>query len=1148
MKAHTSDLKNNIKLLGRELSSKITYELNGETIELGDEQLNSITPHYKSALLKSVMKQLDIDSNVEIPEGTVINYQEGIKVGNSYEYLNYGNYVVYSIEKQEDKYSYTIKCYDKMLYTMKDYESMQITYPITVRDFINAICNKVGLTFKNANEQFVNYNKEIPAELYISTDGRSLGYTFRDVLDELAEVTASNICINEEDDELEIRYVKDVGELTNVSGADLTLETDSEVLLDNFELEGKTTQATRSGKNLLNVANTTTTTNGMTFTKNNDNSITLNGTTTANTFYNLNYTQQYFVNFKNGKSYTMSVDKALPHGISITTRRTNPNQNLMTISYNAKEAHYTANADYSTFTYLYIPNGYTFNNYKLYIQIEEGTQATSYEQYGAMPSPDYPSELVSVGYENLFNSSTFVAGDVVGANANIRLSSRQKQYITAGTYTFSTNLDLTTYNYDIAIIPNTPPSTSYTDLYNSGWLTTNTKTITLNVSGYLCIYLRKSDNSTLTVDNISSYWYQFEKSTQHSYISYGKYGIEVKTTGKNLFDNQFRQGNADTTTIAMRIYSKNNYYLKAGTYTLSTNLDLTTLRYAMNLNDNPFPASGSYYDSGWKTINSYTFTAPRDSYFGIIVSYINGANITPSNIENYYFQLEKGTQKTTYEEYKSNTYTYTLDQPLRSIGDTKDLLYIKNGMLYVDRKIGSVVLDGSENWERANTTQSGKYRFFLRNASSYLNNAKFPTSHYQCLNLLKSNLFIPYGNGTSPGDCIEGIGLTTIALNQFGLYANITSIMSVNDFKTWLSINNTEVQYILAEPYTEELGSVETPSTYEGITYLNAPNTTNVSYVSEIDTIDEEYLKDVNVNFGEKFGPVNTIILSRSGGSDKITQSIPEDITDENKIAIEISENQIMNDNNRADFIPEILNQLKGIEYYINDYTSTGICYLNLCDRYRVKVFDNNYKCIMLNDEVNKTQGLEESIYAEKPEETNTEYKHTSTDDRKMNQTYIIAKKNEGTIEEVTQKIIGDNGLEARVGRVETTQTATERTINVISENITYQYDEQGNPISSDINSVKTTTGFTFNADGLTIADSQTNFIALHDNTGTYYKEGNEVIGQYTKDGSKQKDLQLFGVYYYGMSDINDTPMFVAQLYTDENGNEAFGHFYNRGD
>ena len=211
MKAHTSNLKNQIKTMGRELDSKISYTLNGVNVELGKEQLNSITPTYQGALLKSVMKELDIDSNVYIPEKTILNYQFGVKVNGEYEYINFGNYVVYKAEKQEDTNSYKLTCYDKMLYSMVDYEKMNITYPISIRDYIKAICDKLGLTFANASDTFANYDKQIQNELYLDEDENSLGYTFRDVLDELSQVTASCICINE-NDEVEIRYINDTGD------------------------------------------------------------------------------------------------------------------------------------------------------------------------------------------------------------------------------------------------------------------------------------------------------------------------------------------------------------------------------------------------------------------------------------------------------------------------------------------------------------------------------------------------------------------------------------------------------------------------------------------------------------------------------------------------------------------------------------------------------------------------------------------------------------------------------------------------------------------------------------------------------------------------------------------------------------------------
>jgi len=215
MKTHTNDFKSQIKEFGREIDSVITYTDNGSTITLGNEDINSITPVYEGNILKSVMKQLDIDSNTDIPLNTVISFNFGVKIRDNevldyrdnYDYINFGNYIVYKSEKQEDTESYKITCYDKMLYSMVDYVDLGITYPITIRNYINTICTHLGLTFKNASSTFANYNREIAEELYLDEDGESMGYTFRDVLDELAQATASTICINEVDDELEVRYL-----------------------------------------------------------------------------------------------------------------------------------------------------------------------------------------------------------------------------------------------------------------------------------------------------------------------------------------------------------------------------------------------------------------------------------------------------------------------------------------------------------------------------------------------------------------------------------------------------------------------------------------------------------------------------------------------------------------------------------------------------------------------------------------------------------------------------------------------------------------------------------------------------------------------------------------------------------------------------
>lgn len=230
MKDIDNKIISEIKQYGRMLDTIITYEINGEEHLLDSDVLYSVNPHFNSDLLKSVMKELDIESAVEIPKGTLLNIKLGVLVDLSitvaeltkmkmdrfdktpmnllskglkgFKYIDFGNYIVSKDpEYNADTLSYTHKCYDKMLYSMKNYEDMNLTFPLTVREYIKKICNHLGLTFANRNDTFANYNRQITADYYLGYD-----YTFRDVLDELAQVTASNICINA-NDELEIRYI-----------------------------------------------------------------------------------------------------------------------------------------------------------------------------------------------------------------------------------------------------------------------------------------------------------------------------------------------------------------------------------------------------------------------------------------------------------------------------------------------------------------------------------------------------------------------------------------------------------------------------------------------------------------------------------------------------------------------------------------------------------------------------------------------------------------------------------------------------------------------------------------------------------------------------------------------------------------------------
>lgn len=592
MKSISQGYKEQIKTLGKELDAKITYTINNEEIELGAEDINNISFSYEGSILKSVMKQLNIEVNQQIPIGTIINYQFGLKVNGSYEYLDYGNFIVKEEQIQEDTRSYTYTCYDKMLYAMKDYNGITATFPMTLRTYIGHICSSLDLTFKNANETFANYNKQLDVDYFVDANGTFLGYTFRDVLDQLAEVTASTICINE-DDELEIRYVNDT-----------------------------------EGKNKIKLPLVQQTANGVSA-KWEGNTISVNGTNTK-----------------------------------------------------------TDNA------------------------------------WGFMSTAN-------------FTHPDFQPGE---------------------TYTVS--------------------------------------------------------------------------STEHT-----------PGTGYTIY-------------VQMNYYRKNTNNVQNGLFTLQLKED----------------------------VEKITFTVPEDydrpaPIFLGVRKECRDVDIT------FDIMLEEGNQKTEYE---------------------------------------------------------------------------------------------PYG-----------------------------------------------------------------------------------------DTIDEEYLKDVNVKFGEKYGPINSIVLSRSAGADNIYLKDDASIEQNGLCEIKIEDNQIMSGNNRDEFLPDILNTLDGLEYYLNDFSSTGITYYDLCDRYNIKVFDNIYSCIMFNDEINVNQGLQENVYTERMKDSESDYSKADKTDRKINQAYAMIDKQNGVItnfvsqttqtQELNNQRILD--LTQRTNSVEQRITSTEASIEVIEQQVVAgQQSLRNNLVLIDINGISVST------------------------------------------------------------------------------------------
>lgn len=184
MKNVTNSFKENIRTYGRQFDFRI--KLND--ILSDEDNFNYIKPTFNGNLFGTIMHQLKIDTKLLIQKGTKINVQAGVKLNNTpYEYINYNTYYTGEPERKEDTISYEIIANDKMKESMIDYD-LDISEKITLRNYLIRIFNRLSWNVKNIPTSFINSNKLIDPVLH-----KNIGFTFRDVLDEIAILSCSVI-------------------------------------------------------------------------------------------------------------------------------------------------------------------------------------------------------------------------------------------------------------------------------------------------------------------------------------------------------------------------------------------------------------------------------------------------------------------------------------------------------------------------------------------------------------------------------------------------------------------------------------------------------------------------------------------------------------------------------------------------------------------------------------------------------------------------------------------------------------------------------------------------------------------------------------------------------------------------------------------
>lgn len=477
------------------------------------------------------------------------------------------------------------------------------------------------------------------------------------------------------------------------------------------------------------------------------------------------------------------------------------------------------------------------------IQLEEASSKTPYEPYTGLkpsPSPDYPQEIKSAGRKskNLFDINYFKDKSnlkmlqcegftLLGIICNVKPNTN---------YTLSANVTEALYNLNIA------NKTQRFSLTSS-----SARTLMSNNDGTLYIGLF---NTTADAVNMDDFMQQYkniqleEGNTATCYEAYSdKYLLDLKVTGKNLFpysndfsnwkkyvnNSYFGSVTSDESGIkaeALKPYAKivsPTFKLKPNTeYTVSAMIDTKDkaksigVRIFKNLNVSGYLkqiviAARKSTNEPQKVSATFTTDDLKDAnevYLQLDCSW--GDSVLPTIVTFYDIQLELGNNATNYEPYTEQTVQIALDEPLRGIGDYKDVL-TKDGVV---RKIAHEV--GNTNCSFLDfDAEKNLYKIFFNPKYTPKNDK---TYEIQCN--ISSNLRIHkdltniYWLGTS--EEIQGMGI------------DIKGTMKDANAKLleYLSKNPIELQYELETPVTEPLPESVQPQlsalhSHNGTTHIN---------------------------------------------------------------------------------------------------------------------------------------------------------------------------------------------------------------------------------------------------------------------------------------------------------------------------------------
>lgn len=535
------------------------------------------------------------------------------------------------------------------------------------------------------------------------------------------------------------------------TGESLYLQDSSNARFREFEISGNSKQEKREGYNKLKYpySDPTKTIYGITFTVNNDGSLKIEGTATGTAYFDLYYNiSEMLVNDTN-KAYTFTLA-----GSNNLVRHyyERIDGNWVNKKSSSTDTSFTPTSEATGQIFRVLVNSGKTVNETIYPMVYEGTENKPYEQYGAMPSLEFPSEIQAVGQDvNLFDKdNAVILSGYLGDDGQIKANSLYKTAI----FKCNSELEYTISKvqskiFRVAEFENAP---QIGDTWNNRKVADASTTInyTTSANGNYMAITYKRDADTLTEQEILDSIKIVEGTEINGYSPYNcgsanvvienkneldfskwnnvvaahgtieqvENGIKLTATEDDCYTNTFAykyQGTLNKERIEKYgiIAKPNNKY----TFSCKVNDANVSKRLYMFFADKDYNNIGSISSA----TSVLTATAPADcKYITFRVGVVyNGNSLTFTDL-----QVEEGETATDYAAHEEQTFTMPVQQEMLE-GDNFEKV---DGVWKEKHNWRKIILNGTESC-KATTDVSDRFLFDRLHNFTPLNHTRQKCTH-----------------------------------------------------------------------------------------------------------------------------------------------------------------------------------------------------------------------------------------------------------------------------------------------------------------------------------------------------------------------------------------------------------------------------------